>query len=534
MTEQTNPARHIVVVGAGTAGSIVAGRAAAAGHRVTLLEAGSQDTNPVITRLARLGELWHGPEDWDYFTVPQEHASGRVIHWPRGRVLGGSHALNAAIWVRGNPLDYDDWAAAGCNGWAWSDVAPVFEALEAYDGPTTDDATAAPRGTDGPVPVVGTYELSPVFDAIIAASEAVGVPFNEDYNGATQDGVSQEQLTVRDGKRVTTYMAYAKPWVDKGAIEVHTGAVVERLVIRDGRVVGVQLHAGTTSEVEGISGEPPTAGESSDGEVIEADEVVLCAGALDSPKILMRSGIGPAEHLREVGIEPVVDLPGVGENLHDHLLVPVIAEATARTIEHAEDEIAVTQTHLFWRSTKDQDRPDTQPIHFCVPMYDDWMEGPGNAFTLHSGLVRPYSRGRITLTGPSSTDPARYDPNIFADPRDREALRASFRQARAMLATPPLADEWGAREIYPGPEVTDEASEDAYMDRAVTTYHHQVGTCRMGTDELAVVDPATLEVHGVAGVRVVDASIMPSIPTGNTNAPSALIGEKGARMLLGE
>ncbi|MDO4919015.1 GMC family oxidoreductase [Kocuria sp.] len=534
MTNTAQDPRHIVVVGAGTAGSIVAGRLAEAGHRVTLLEAGGQDTNPAIARLARLGELWHGPEDWDYFTVPQEHASGRVIHWPRGRVLGGSHALNAAIWVRGNPLDYDDWAAAGCDGWAWRDVAPVFEALEAYEGPTKEDDAAAPRGTAGPVPVVGSYERSPIFDAIIEAAEAVGVPLNPDYNEGAQDGVSQEQLTVRNGRRVTTYMAYAKPWVDSGAIEVRTGVVVERLVVEDGRVSGVQLHRGENVDVEGISASEPTGRNRTDGEVLEADEVVLCAGALDSPKILMRSGIGPAEHLREVGIEPVLDLPGVGENLHDHLLVPVIAEATARTIEHPGDEIAATQTHRFWRSTAEQDRPDTQPIHFCVPMYDDWMEGPANAFTLHSGLVRPYSRGRITLTGPSSTDPARYDPNIFADPRDREALRASFRQAREMARTAPLAEEWGAREVYPGPEVTGQASEDAYIDRSVTTYHHQVGTCRMGADEMAVVDPTTLKVRGIEGVRVVDASIMPFVTTGNTNAPSAMIGEKGARMLLGE
>ena len=534
MTSTAQDPRHIVVVGAGTAGSIVAGRLAEAGHRVTLLEAGGEDTNPAIASLPRLGELWHSQEDWDYFTVPQEHASGRVIHWPRGRVLGGSHALNAAIWVRGNPLDYDDWAAAGCDGWAWSDVAPVFEALEAYEGPTKDDDAAAPRGTDGPVPVVGSYRRSPVFDAIIAAAETVGVPFNEDYNAGPQEGISQEQLTVKGIRRVTTYTSHAKPWVERGAIEVRTGAVVERLVVADGRVTGVQLHAGSNAEVEGVDASEPTAGQDNGGEVISADEVVLCAGALDSPKILMRSGIGPAEHLREVGIEPVLDLPGVGENLHDHLLVPVIAEATARTIEHPEDEIAVTQTHLFWRSSEDQDRPDTQPIHFCVPMYDDWMQGPANAFTLHTGLTRPYSRGRITLTGPSSTDPANYDPNIFSDPRDREALRVSLRQGRAMVAAPPLANEWGAREIYPGEGKMDEAAEDAYMDRAVTTYHHQVGTCRMGTDELAVVDPATLQVHGMAGVRVVDASVMPFITNGNTNAPSAMIGEKGARMLLGE
>lgn len=345
---------------------------------------------------------------------------------------------------------------------------------------------------------------------------------------------SYEQLTIRNGKRCTTYTSYVKPLVKTGRVTVRTGAIVEKILIEDGEVVGVELYAGDNREVEGVESDDPAAAADGSGEVIRANQVILCAGALDSPKILMRSGIGPADHLREVGVDPIVDLPGVGENLHDHLLLPVIAEATTRTIDHQVDEQSVSQTHLFWRSNPEQDRPDTQPIHFCVPMYDDNMAGPANAFTLHSGLIRPYSRGTIRLTGPNSTDPAEYDPQIFADPRDRESLRASFRQARDMIKTAPLAEDWGAREMYPASDLTTKDQENAYMDRTVTTYHHQVGTCKMGTDPMAVVDPATLKVHGVEGLRVVDASVMPFVTTGNTNAPSAMIGEKGARMLLGE
>ena len=382
--------------------------------------------------------------------------------------------------------------------------------------------------------MVGDYERSPIFESIIAAAEAVGVEFNPDYNGGQQEGASYEQLTIRNGKRCTTYTSYVKPLVESGRITVRTGAIVEKLLIEDGEVVGVELHAGDNREVEGVESDDPAATADGSGEAIRADQVILCAGALDSPKILMRSGIGPADHLRDAGIDPVVDLPGVGENLHDHLLLPVIAEATTRTIDHQVDEQSVSQTHLFWRSGPEQDRPDTQPIHFCVPMYDDDMTGPANAFTLHSGLVRPYSRGTIRLTGHNSTDPAEYDPQIFADPRDRESLRASFRQAREMVKAAPLAEDWGAREIYPAPDLTTEDEENAYMDRAVTTYHHQVGTCKMGTDPMAVVDPVNLKVRGVEGLRVVDASIIPFVTTGNTNAPSAMIGEKGARMLLGE
>ncbi|VEH43257.1 Alcohol dehydrogenase [acceptor] [Kocuria rosea] len=508
-----------IVVGAGTAGSILTRRLLDAGHEVTLLEAGDHDLNPAIHSVSRLGELWHSAEDWDYFTVPQKNADGRVIHWPRGRVLGGSHALNATIWVRGAAQDYDAWAADGCPGWSWKDVLPWFRAVEAYVPP----AGAAPdesRGTDGPVPAVQDYPLNPIFESIIEAAEHVGVPYNADYNAGTLDGVSQQQVNVRDGKRFNTWMAYVKPVAEDPRLTLRTGVLMKKVLIEDSRAVGVAVVPFNDPD-----GTP---------EEIRADEVILCAGALDSPKILLRSGIGPAVHLSEVGVPVVHDLPGVGANLHDHLLAPVIAEATSRTIEHPESDWSVTQTHLFWRSRPDLDVPDTQPIHFSVPMYDDGMTGPANAFTLHSGLVRPYSRGTVRLTGPGTSDPVELDPNILADPRDREALLASFRQARAMVAAPPLAEEWGASELYPGPEVRTEEEEIAYINRFVTTYHHQVGTCRMGTSPDAVVSPEDLRVHGIDGLRVVDASVMPRVPSGNTNAPTAMIAERAAALMTAD
>jgi choline dehydrogenase len=358
-----------------------------------------------------------------------------------------------------------------------------------------------------------------LFDSIVEAAEHVGVPYNEDYNAGTLDGVSQQQINVRDGRRFNTYMAYVAPVEDDPRLTVRTGVLLQKVLLEDGRAVGVAV-----VPLDDPDGTP---------EEIRADEVILCAGALDSPKILLRSGIGPAEHLAEVGIPVVHDLPGVGENLHDHLLAPVIAEATARTIEHPESDWSVTQTHLFWRSRPELDAPDTQPIHFSVPMYDDEMTGPANAFTLHAGLVRPHSRGTVRLTGPRVSDPVELDPNIFDDPRDREALLASFRQARAMVGAPPLAEDWGAVELYPGAEVRTEDEEVAYVNRFVTTYHHQVGTCRMGTGPDAVVSPDDLRVHGLDGLRVVDASIMPRVPSGNTNAPTAMIAERAASLIAG-
>lgn len=510
--------RSFIVVGAGTAGCIVARRLVEAGHRVTVFEAGAYDENPAIHQVSRLGELWHSPEDWDYRTVPQAHSDGRVIHWPRGRVMGGSHALNAAIWVRGAAADYDGWADDGCPGWSWADVQPWFEALEDYT-PAPGETPAQTRGHGGPIPVRQDYRLNPIFASIIEAAGQVGVAYNPDYNAGDQEGISQQQINVRDDRRFNTWMAFLKPVVDNPLLTVITGAVIQRLVLEGNTVVGVEY--------------APLDDPDREGREERAEEVILCAGALDSPKILLRSGIGPAHHLEELGLPVLADLP-VGENLHDHLLAPVIAETTTREIEHPGTDWSVTQTHLFWRSDPELPLPDTQPIHFSVPMYDDGMDGPASAFTLHAGLVRPYSRGTLRLTGPRVSDPAEMDPEIFSDPRDLAALIASLRKARAMVAAPALAGDWGAVEVYPGAEVADQAAEEAYVKRWVTTYHHQVGTCRMGTGPDAVVSPEDLRVHGLDGLRVIDASVMPTVPTGNTNAPTAMIASKGVGAVLGE
>ncbi|MCS3441971.1 GMC family oxidoreductase [Microbacterium phyllosphaerae] len=485
--------RTAIVVGAGTSGAIVARRLADAGIEVTLIEAGGYDSNPAIHDPSRAGELWHSADDWDFFTVPQEHAAGRRLHLPRGKVTGGSHALNAMIWVRGAASDYDSWERAGATGWGWDAVEPVYDAIENDLLPVTDD-----------------YALSPIQASIIDAAVEEGLPHNPDYNGGTLDGVSQQQVTIRDGRRVNTWMTYAQPIADR--LTIVTGREVHSVIVESGRAVGVRL------------------GEGVDAEELRADEVILSAGAIGSPVILLRSGIGPADELSALGIPVVVDSPSVGKNLHDHLLSPVIF-TTERPVGPPQTGVSVTQSHLFWRSRDGLAEPDTQPIHFSVPMWGDLEPRGDDGFTLMAGLVTPYSRGALTLSGPDLADPPLIDLAALEDDRDVAALTASVRQCRRIGAQPALAEQWGAMEVYPGPEVSDADVED-WVRRTAITYHHQVGTCRMGSDAEAVVDP-TLRVRGVEGLSVIDASVIPTVPTGNTNAPAAMIGERGASFLLG-
>ncbi|GAB2776807.1 GMC family oxidoreductase [Amycolatopsis magusensis] len=478
----------VIVVGAGSAGSVLARRLADAGAEVTLLEAGGPDTNPAIHDPSRAGELWHGPEDWGHHTVPQPHAANRRLHLPRGKVLGGSHALNAMIWVRGAPEDYDGWDLPG---WRWHDVRPVFERIE-----------------KDLLEIVPNEPLHPIQRSIMDAAVQVGLAFNPDYNGERLDGISVQRITVRDGRRLNTWLAYAQPIADR--LTVHTGALVHRLLFDGNRVTGVLAERGGRLEQ------------------LSADQVVLAAGALASPAILLRSGIGPAADLAALGIDVVADAPGVGRNLHDHLLSPVIFATDRREVEPPRSGRSVTQTHLFWRSRPGLAVPDTQPIHFSVPMYESWMTGPDTGFSLMAGMVSPRSRGSLRLSGPDPADELLIDLAALADPADFESLVASVEQCREIGRAPALADEWGARELYPGPG----ADVREYVRRTAITYHHQVGTCRMGTDAQAVIDPS-LKVPGIDGLRVADASVLPRVTTGNTNAPAVLVGEQAARFMLG-
>ncbi len=459
--------------------------------RVLLLEAGGPDTNPAIHDPQRVHELWLAAEDWAYHTVPQANAANRRLHLPRGRVLGGSSALNGMIWVRGAPADYDNWAYLGNAGWAWEDVLPVFL-----------------RAEESPVHVLKRYERQPIHEAIVAAAVETGIDFNADYNGERLDGVSYTQLTIREGKRHGTAPAYLGPILDHPNLTVVTDAHARRLLLEDSRCVGVEWERDGRLE----QGRAET-------------EVIVCAGTIESPRLLMLSGIGPADHLAELGIDLAVDLPGVGANLHDHLLSPLIF-TTETEIGTPAPGLPHPQSHLFWRTSPGLPTPDIQPIHFSVPLYEPWMEGPPEGFSLMAGMIRPTSRGTIRLSGSDPSDELLIDLQALASEADVQRLEQAVLLCREIGSAPALR-AWGARELYPGLGVASHAELRDYVRATAITYHHQVGTCKMGIDADAVVDPE-LRVYGIEGLRVADASIMPAVTSGNTNAPSIMIGERVA------
>ena len=497
----------VIIVGSGAAGSVIARRLVETTQaRVLLLEAGGPDVHEAIHDPARSHELWHVEEDWDYSTVPQRGAAGRRLHLPRGRVLGGSTSTNGMIYIRGWRGDYDYWAYVGNAGWSYEAVLPLFKRGEDFDGGASEY-----RGTGGPLRVQSRYEPHPLSASFVEAAVQYGIPQNPDHNGPRLDGVGLAQFTISDGRRLSAAVAFLGPVLGSEGLEVRSRVTARRLVFDGERCVGVEVeHQG-------------------EREVLLADaEVVVCAGAIESPKLLLLSGIGDPLQLREIGVSLRVALPGVGANLHDHTVTPIIY-ACERSLPLAGAGSTAHQAHLFWRSHDGYPAPDLQPVLFNVPLYPDGVTGPANAFTLFPGHVRPVSRGTVRLTSADPNAPPAIDPGYLTCPADLDALLAAVRLCREIAAQPALV-HWGAREIFPGPDVATDDDLRRYIRQNVITYHHPVGTCKMGVDELAVVDPE-LRVYGTGGLRVADASIMPAVTTGNTMAPTNMIGERAADLI---
>jgi choline dehydrogenase len=515
-----------VIVGAGSAGCTLAARLTEdPSVSVTLVEAGGKGRHPNISIPAAFANQFRTKLDWDYNTEPEPHCDGRSLYIPRGKGLGGSSSMNAMLYVRGRPLDYDLWASQGCDGWGWNDVRPYFLKAE-----NNERGASEHHAVGGPLNVADERSPRRLTARFIASAQEAGIPRIPDYNGPEQDGVSPVQVTQRNGARFSAADAYLRPNMKRPNLEVITGATVLGVELVAGRAVGVRLRGRGRRE-----------------RVINAErEVILSAGAIGSPQLLLLSGIGPADHLQSVGVTVHHDLPGVGENLHDHPYVVCIWESSAPESLYGADKpkpmlewilrrsgpltSTVAEAFAFVRSRPGLPAPDLQ-FHFAPAYFADngFEEFDGHAFTSGPVLVSTKSRGNLRLRSSDPLDKPRILTNTLAEPEDMASLVAGVKLAREIASTGPLA-EAAAREIYPGPGVDDDADIEAFVRQHVDLLYHPVGTCKMGTDDAAVLDPQ-LRVRGIDGLRVVDASVMPQIPGGNTNAPTIMIAERAADLI---
>jgi choline dehydrogenase-like flavoprotein len=519
------PSADYVIVGAGSAGCALAHRLSEdPGTRVLLLEAGGKARHPNVRIPAAFAKQFRTKLDWALETEPEAHCDGRSLFVPRGKGLGGSSSMNAMLYVRGRPLDYDLWEAQGAAGWGWDDVRPYF--LRAEDN---ERGASEHHAVGGPLHVADERSPRALTRAFLEAAPAAGVPVVPDYNGPEQDGASLAQVTQRDGRRWSTADAYLRPALGRPNLEVVTGAHVVGLALDGDRAVGVRFRDRRGRE-----------------QVARAErEVLLSAGSFGSPQLLMLSGIGPADELRAAGVEVRHDLPGVGENLQDHPYVVCIWEATGGSLYGADKPkpllewllrrsgpltSTVAEAFAFVRSRPGLPAPDLQ-FHVAPAYFNDngFDEHDGHAFTSGPVLITPRSRGHVRLRSADPSSPPRITTNSLAEPEDLAALVAGVRLARELAAAEPLRSMLG-REMLPGAGVADDADLEADVRRRVELLYHPVGTCRIGVDDLAVVDPE-LRVRGLAGLRVVDASVMPVIPGGNTNAPTIMVAERAADLI---
>ncbi|WP_063587916.1 GMC family oxidoreductase [Achromobacter ruhlandii] len=523
-----------IVVGAGSAGCVLANRLSANGqHSVCLLEAGPPDRSPWIHIPIGYGKtMFHKVLNWGYYTEPDPNMLDRRIYWPRGRTLGGSSAINGLIYIRGQRQDYDAWAAAGNPGWRWDDCLPYFRKLE-----NNDLGAGATRGTEGPLNATSIKTPHPLVEGLIGAAGALGLQHVRDFNTGDQEGVGYYQLTTRNGRRCSTAVAYLRPARGRANLRVETGAHAMAILFEGSRACGVRYRQ--------------------DGQVrtLRARrEVILCAGALQSPQLLQLSGVGPAALLRRFGIGVVRDLPGVGENLQDHLQIrliyetrlPITTNDQLRTLHGRAAmglqwllfrggplAVGINQGGLFCRVDPASATPDTQ-FHFATLSAD--MAGgkvhPFSGCTYSVCQLRPSSRGTVRLRSADPFEAPAMQPNYLSTELDRRMTVAAVKYARRLAATEPLAGLM-KREFRPGPEVQSDDEILHFCREYGATIFHPSGTAKMGPreDPMAVVDER-LRVHGVSGLRVVDCSIMPTLVSGNTNVPVVMLAERAADFIL--
>lgn len=518
-----------IIIGGGSAGSVLAGRLSEdPAVNVLLLEAGGSDRHPYYHLPAGFAKMTKGIGSWGWDTVPQRHMQNKVFRYTQAKVIGGGSSINAQIYTRGNAQDYDDWRQAGCDGWGYDDVLPYFKKAE--DNETFDNEYHA-KG--GPLGVANPRAPLPICDAYFDAAKALGIPRNMDVNGEKQDGVAYYQLNQRHVRRSSAAMAYVTPHRRRKNLTVKLGAQARRLIVQKGRATGVELIDGTR--------------------LTAARELILASGAVGTPRLLQLSGIGPAEHLEPLGIDVIYDQPQVGANLQDHLDLYCISElsgpfsydryakphwaaiAGLQYVLGRQGPVASSlfETGGFWYADPDARSPD---IQFHLGLGTGIEHGvatmPQGGITLNSCYLRPRSRGTVRL---QSADPAKsplIDPNYLQDPIDREMSIRGLKLSQKILAQSPLK-KYILAEQLPGPEVKTDEEYFNFICQHSKTSHHCAGTCRMGSDDAAVVD-TKLHFNGIEGLRIVDNSIMPTVISSNTNAAAIMIGEKAADMIKAE